>query len=427
MKQKIRQIIFEMRRQPLVGWVTLIATALSVFLFMVVFITQRVKTVPFAPESCRDRLMIGQFIHVKDINTGNDASGGLGYYCAKQIYEGLDGVERSALMLRDLDEVPVRGTSASGFQAQMRTVDADFFKIFDHTLLAGRYFTSAEVNSNLHVAVISESIARKAFGKTDCVGETIKINHRKYTVTGVVKDNSFLATSASGDVFTPYAPPVRPTAEDGFFAKYFGNTAVALLVKDGVDFQHIRDQVKARYAELATEIKSEGWTPVYHEQPYDQETIALGQQGSNVTPEPSGDSRLRIFFYAILLIVPAINLSSLLHSRMQRRVSEIGVRRAYGCTRGRIIADIIWENFLITLAGGLVGVALGVIFAMTYSDLYANMDNYGQTLAPALSAVINWSTVAMAIGVCFILNIISASIPAWQASRLNPVEAINKK
>ena len=112
---------------------------------------------------------------------------------------------------------------------------------------------------------------------------------------------------------------------------------------------------------------------------------------------------------------------------MQRRVSEIGVRRAYGCTRGRIIADIIWENFLITLAGGLVGVALGVIFAMTYSDLYANMDNYGQTLAPALSAVINWSTVAMAIGVCFILNIISASIPAWQASRLNPVEAINKK
>ena len=71
--------------------------------------------------------------------------------------------------------------------------------------------------------------------------------------------------------------------------------------------------------------------------------------------------------------------------------------------------------------------ALGVIFAMTYSDLYANMDNYGQTLAPALSAVINWSTVAMAIDVCFILNIISASIPAWQASRLNPVEAINKK
>ena len=149
--------------------------------------------------------------------------------------------------------------------------------------------------------------------------------------------------------------------------------------------------------------------------------------GSNVTPDTSGERKMRYVLYAILLIVPAINLSNLLHSRMHKRITEIGVRRAFGCTRSRIITDIIWENFLITLVGGLVGVALGVVFAMTYSGLYENMRTFGTEVTPAISSVLNWGTILIAVAVCFILNIISASIPAWQASRLNPVEAINNK
>lgn len=74
-----------------------------------------------------------------------------------------------------------------------------------------------------------------------------------------------------------------------------------------------------------------------------------------------------------------------------------------------------------------MGVTLGIIFAMNYSGLYEEMDTYGSGVTPDISAVINWSTIAIAVGVCFILNLISASVPAWQASRLNPVEAINAK
>ena len=68
MKQKIRQIIYDIRRQPVIGSVTIIATALSIFLFMVVAITARVKVVPFAPESCRDRLLLGQYLHLQKID-----------------------------------------------------------------------------------------------------------------------------------------------------------------------------------------------------------------------------------------------------------------------------------------------------------------------------------------------------------------------
>lgn len=133
----------------------------------------------------------------------------------------------------------------------------------------------------------------------------------------------------------------------------------------------------------------------------------------------------RYIIFIILLLVPAINLSSMLHSRMRRRISEIGVRRAFGCTRARIILDIISENFIITLAGGIVGLLLGIIVGVNYVGIYDTMQNIGNGGAPALSLMFNWSILLTALVVCFLLNIISAAVPAWQASRENVVDAIN--
>lgn len=115
----------------------------------------------------------------------------------------------------------------------------------------------------------------------------------------------------------------------------------------------------------------------------------------------------------------------MLHSRMRRRISEIGVRRAFGCTRSRIILDIISENFLITLAGGILGLFLGIIVGINYSALYDTGRNIGEGGTPALSMMFNWTILLTALAVCFVLNIISAAVPAWQASRVNVVDAIN--
>ena len=103
------------------------------------------------------------------------------------------------------------------------------------------------------------------------------------------------------------------------------------------------------------------------------------------------------------------------------------MRRAFGCTRRRIITDIITENFIVTLAGGFVGVTLGIIFAATYSGLYEGIENYNQGDTPAVSAFLNFATIATSLIICFVLNILSASVPAWQAARMNPVEALNSK
>ena len=106
-------------------------------------------------------------------------------------------------------------------------------------------------------------------------------------------------------------------------------------------------------------------------------------------------------------------------------MSEIGIRRAFGCTRSRVIADIITENISVTLIGGVIGFIFSVVFAWIYCS--ASMPSFGLSSSGSnvhAGMLINWSTLGMALLFCFVLNLLSAGIPAWRASRVSPVEAL---
>ncbi len=421
MNTKLQQIFYDLRYQPVVTWITLVGTTLSIFLIMVVVMMQQVSVIPFAPESCRPRLLLGAYLHITstDPNEQYDSSAGLSYESAKKLYGNLDGVEHTSYMMIGTETGSVKGPTEDAFEVGFRKADAEFFKIYDHQLVEGRYYTPEEADAMRPLAVITESVARRLFGTATKTGNTFLFNHEPYTVAGVIKDNSKLALTGGGDIFLP----TGPNDPDMNYDERFGSVGVSLLVKEGVDFEYVRDQVKARYAALDTELASENNKTVYHEAPFNQETIASGLGGSNVTPSSKEENRGRMVLYTLLLLVPAINLSSMLQSRLRRRVSEIGVRRAFGCTRSRIITDIIAENFIITIVGGIIGLALGIAFALTYNGLFDTVDDMGIT-SPTLSVLLNWRITLSALAACFILNLISAALPTWQASRLNPVNAI---
>lgn len=421
MKSKILQILYDLKHQPVISGVTLIGTSLSIFLIMIVVMIQQVPVLPFAPESNRPRLLLGANIHMKTNGGKGDMSAGLSQYTARKLYDGLDGVKHVTYFQNYGDKVDVMGPTGELILVKTRHADSEYFNVFDHALLKGRYYTKAESDALLNVAVISESTAFKLFGDANPIGQTFQYAFKPYKVVGVVKDSSPLATLGSGDIFIP------TSADDNGICwnKVMGSLAAAMVVEDGVDFDHVRNQVKARYAELSSEVAPDGMEAVYHEQPYDIHTIAAGIGGSNQTPDTTTGKRIRLLIYAVLLLVPAINLSSMLHSRMRRRVSEIGVRRAFGCTRSRIITDIISENLIVTIIGGIIGFLFGLIFASSFEGLYATSTSLGSGVTPSLSTLLNWKIIVTALGVCFLLNIISAAVPAWQASRVNVVEAIN--
>ena len=117
----------------------------------------------------------------------------------------------------------------------------------------------------------------------------------------------------------------------------------------------------------------------------------------------------------VLLIVPAINLSSMTLSRMRRRMAEIGVRKAFGATANELLRQVFVENLMLTCLAGLLGLLLS--YAATYS---------GETTLTAGALLSPWIFL-VAFAFCLLMNLLSAGIPAWRASRMNIVEAINGK
>lgn len=418
MKTKLIQILYDMRTQPIIAWVTVIGTALSIFLIMVVMIMQQVSLLPLKPELNRDRMLYGRYLHIQNISEeNNNSSGSFAYSVGKKLYGDLEGVEEISFMGDEFETVDVKGSTNEKFSADLRRADDGFWRVFDYDLLAGRFFNADEVDAERKVAIVTQSTARRLFGSENPVGGHFELDHNAYEVVGIVSDASKLATEAYGQVFAPISHKAQ-------WSDFFGRIQVALLVKEGVDFNDIRSQVKGRYAMFNTELEAQDQKTIYHGSPFDQKTIAGGGGGSNTTPDTSGEDALRIFIYVLLLVVPAINLSSMLHSRLRRRVSEIGVRRAFGCTKARIVTDIIVENLIVTVAGGIIGLLLGMAFTQFYDGLFSYV---GNGLHPSMSLLFHWKILAFAFGACFVLNIISASVPAWQAARTNPVDAINAK
>lgn len=420
----MKRIIAEIKSQPVIGAVTIIGTALAVFLIMVVVMLQSVKTTPFAPESNRDRLLFGEFVHLRGINEneGNESSMSTSLPYLKEIYDNLPGVEHVSYAVMEDERTDVQVPGSRPYTIDIRYVDDAFFNIFDFRFVSGKPFDHAASEAGLPVAVIAEKVARTLYGTSDAEGREIMVSQKPYRVAGVVEDVSTLAWNAYGQVFIPYMNTGRQNwtygpPEGGPFQAY-------LLRETGAKVSDIKDEIKRRIEAKSTLKRADNFELVYHDQPFTIEQ-KLEPHGSNTTPDTSTSDRHRLGIYIVLLIVPAINLSSMTQSRLRRRVSEIGVRRAFGCTRSRVILDIIRENMLVTLIGGVIGLILSVVFAWLYCSM--TTATYGSTSTGALLKVpmlISWSTLGFALLFCFLLNILSSGIPAWRASRVNPVEAL---
>ncbi len=137
-----------------------------------------------------------------------------------------------------------------------------------------------------------------------------------------------------------------------------------------------------------------------------------------------------IIVIALMLVVPAINLSSMTASRMRKRMSEIGVRRAFGATKSNLMLQVLWESMLQTLLGGIVGLALSVVAAYAFKGvIYSNSTMASQMGDTTIDfgALVNPIIFVYAFLFCILLNLLSAIIPAWRTSRRPIVDSILSK
>lgn len=408
-----------MRTQPVIGTVTLAGTALAIFLIMIVVMLNNIKVMPIAPESGRDRMLHEKHMDLRTTTGENRGSSNIGYKIGRELYGDLKNAEATTIYQETLQRGSLRVAGGPTVRVDIRHTDNYYWRVFDHTFIAGKPFTRHDMDNSVPVAVISEDVARRLFGTTDVAGREILLNlFTKLTVAGVVRDVPTITDNAYASLWLPL-DNATITSDDPF-----GAMTVTILARDKSDFPALLNETERRKDAVNSRLKADDRAIADHIVPLPQEEVRLARW-SNIGPDIESHRRQQLMVYLILLIIPAINLSSMTQSRLRRRISEMGVRRAFGCTRSRLISTIFTENLIITLAGGALGLLASVVFASLLADtLFVNHSFIATNTRVNVPMLLNWHTFLAALAFCFVLNIISSCIPAWRASRVNPVRAI---
>ncbi|RHJ49930.1 ABC transporter permease [Bacteroides sp. AM10-21B] len=420
-----QQALFHLRENPIITWVSILGTALSICMIMVVVITFQVRLVDCEPEINRSRSLYVSTMSVKAKGApdSNSANSFMSVRTGQECFKSLKTAE--VVTLVSLPE-KVRAAVPAGAKttADMKETDESFWQVFRFRFLSGSAFTKEDSDAGLPRAVICATVARRLFGRTDVAGQILQLNHVDYRISGVVADVSMLATSAYAQVWIPYnSTDMRNLDwEEGTM----GSMRAVILAHSSAEFPAIRQET-----ELLRHKYNEGLRDVevfYRGQP-DEQFASLYRKWNEI-PDTKAIILRYMLIIVILLLVPAINLSSMTLSRMRKRMAEIGVRKAFGATGRELVRQVFFENLLLTLVAGSLGLLLS--YAATFllnGFLFNNTTNaylVGETSLTPGMLLSPWAFL-LAFGFCLLMNILSAGIPAWRASRMNITDAINQR
>lgn len=394
---------------------------------MIVVMIQQINVVPFSPESNRNRFLHERYgsIRYDEWGGSGESNGPFGFNTVQEVFYKMETPEAVTAYDHTPSAASVSLPGKPAIRADLRGTDAGYFKVMDFKFIDGKPFTQADFDSEIPQAVICRTVARKLFGSTDVAGLELLINHVPYRVAGVVEDVSPIATYAYAQIWVPFS---TTNTKEMIWNKYMGLLSVTMLARDRGDFPKIKEEHDRLFAEFDKTTSIDGWHFLLRNRPYDQLKASI-LVGANNEPDVNGYRLRHLIIYAILMIVPAVNLSAMTTSRLRRRTSEIGVRRAFGATRASIIRNIIIENMIVTLIAGM----LGLIASLTFSCFMAQELFTPYSLNPlsetsiSSAMLLQWSTFGYALLFCLILNLLSNGIPAWKASRSNIVNALSGK
>ena len=428
----LQQSFMMLKQQPLFSCFYIVATGLAISMVMVLAVLYYIKIGDIYPETHRSRMLVASSAHMqytKDTDWNTTWKFSIPF--VKDCFYSLEGVE-AVTAVSDADSWFVKvGNVKRPLSALVKLTDTGFWKVFDFSFIYGQPFTDADFQSGMRTAVISEDMARRVFGKGDAVGEDIKLNYTDYRVCGVVKSPSYAMKLSYAQVWLPYTCQPAYVRDNNQWG-VIGPFQVAVLLPSAADADRVKLQVD-EYVRKFNTLPHDDYHLVMHGQPYlywktlfyvndmdDLDFFVIVRQMG--------------LWLLMLLLVPALNLSGMISSRMERRLPEMGIRKAFGATGERLFSQIVWENLLLTCLGGIMGLILS--FSMVYfakSWLLTMLDGGTQPLPDSVQMSIttdmlfNPTLFAVTFVVCVVLNLLSALIPTCVALKKDIVYSLSRQ
>lgn len=432
LKNYFKQAWTLMRQNRLFTGIYVVGTGLSIALVMTLFIIFYVKFGPVYPEYNRDRTLVLKPIkrYPKGKPENWTINGGVAYYVVDQMLPGLPHVEQVAGSVIDFwGDYQVSAADVKPFKVTPRFANGAFWKVFSFRFVDGQPFTQEDVEAKAQVAVIGESLAKRLFAATEGVeGRHFAFNGRDYRVCGVVRDVSNATPETAGDLWLPLLNAQYISKELDRFG-LLGNVYASLLVDDAENFETVRSEVQDVFRRYTLQDKDYEYDLMGQPDPYWLSTFR-----QDVEKAPDTMELVKDFLYILLalLFIPALNLSGMISSRMDSRIAELGIRKAYGATRRRLLEQVLCENLLLTLLGGLAGLLFSYLIVLTASDWILTLFDkniYDTSLSTSLTPemLFNPAVFGCALAVCVVLNVVSALVPALGAMRHPIMESLNTK
>jgi putative ABC transport system permease protein len=276
--------------------------------------------------------------------------------------------------------------------ATVNGVNANVPNVFDRRVARGSYITPTDVDTRRRVVVLGSSVARTIFGDIDPLGRQVSVAGVRFRVIGVFQpQGSTFGVDRDAEVHIPVTAAQR----------LFGVERIDALAVKAPTVDDVAPLQGRLVSALQDKYPDEEFSAVTQTQILGTIGRILGLLTLVLTA-----------IAAISLLVGGVGVSNIMLVSVRERTREIGLRKALGARQRDILLQFLIEAVLLCVAGGLIGIGLGVGASLAVN-----------TVSP-LPAVIAWWSPALAFAVSAAVGIFFGVAPARRAGRLDPVVAL---
>jgi putative ABC transport system permease protein len=308
----------------------------------------------------------------------------------------LHDVKLASPVVYSHNQVVARGNDCN---TAVRGVSPEFLSIFHLVMDKGRPFTLDESTNGATVALLGSTVAEKLFGGDNPVDKSVRIGRTTFTVIGVMQATGNDGTSGDDVVLIPVATAA---------VRLFNNHVVDELIAEPKKLE----QMDAVCEQIVAVLGDRNHSPSLVES-HKAFEVRTSQQMMKTSTETSQTFSLLIFLTASLsLFVGGIGIMNTMMMAVHERIREIGIRAALGSRPRDILTLFLSEALMLTLLGGGIGVFLG-------TELSIQLASYVQW-----PPVITLGSILLALGCATSVGLVAGIVPAYRASRLEPLECL---